>query len=150
MHDFRVLLKELVHGFLGHFALRLSIVFIADEDEGEFLRLLGRPLVHELVDPGLDVIEGLGWRELYFLVCDVIDQHTAVSSPVKSPSQTPELFLTGSVPDLKLWYEYFQVDDLSIHNNFFLHEVCPDRSFVRIHKFLVHIRVEQGCLADTE
>ena len=60
MHDFRVLLKELVHGFLGHFALRLSIVFIADEDEGEFLRLLGRPLVHELVDPGLDVIEGLG------------------------------------------------------------------------------------------
>ena len=60
MHDFRVLLKELVHGFLGHFTLGLSIVFIADENEGEFLRLLGRPLVHEFIDPGFDVIERLG------------------------------------------------------------------------------------------
>lgn len=57
--DFRVLRQELLHRGLLDFPLLLPIDLVAHQNEGEFFGLLGRPLVEELSDPALDVVEGL-------------------------------------------------------------------------------------------
>jgi hypothetical protein len=49
-------------GFLD-FSFVLAIDFVADENEGEFFRLLGGPLVEELGYPRLDIVEGLDQSE---------------------------------------------------------------------------------------
>ena len=63
MLDAGVLLEELGHAALVDLPLVLAVNFVADQNEGELLGLLGRALVEELGDPGLDVVEGLGRSE---------------------------------------------------------------------------------------
>lgn len=60
MLDAGVLFQELGHATLVDLPLVLAVNFVADQNEGEFLRFLGSTLVEELGDPGLDVVEGLG------------------------------------------------------------------------------------------
>lgn len=60
MFDAGVLFQELGHAALVDLPLVLAVNFVADQNEGEFLRLLGSTLVEELGDPGLDIVEGLG------------------------------------------------------------------------------------------
>lgn len=60
MDYFRVLLQELVDSFFLDFTLGFSVDFVADQDEWEFLGFFGCSLIHELIDPWLDIIEWLG------------------------------------------------------------------------------------------
>ena len=65
-----VLVKEFGHtGFLN-LSFVLTIDFVAYQNEGEFLRLLGSSLVQELCDPSFDVFEGLSrsWLTLLFVM----------------------------------------------------------------------------------
>lgn len=67
--DLGVFGEELLHRRVLDLALLLAVDLVADQDEGELLGLLGRALVEELGDPGLDVVEGLrGGRGTRLLV----------------------------------------------------------------------------------
>lgn len=46
-----MLLEELLDGLLLHFSLGLAVDFVAHQDEGEFLWLLGRALGQKFGDP---------------------------------------------------------------------------------------------------
>ena len=59
MLDLGVLLQELVDCVLLDITFLLAVDLIAHQDEGELFGFLGRPLVEEFSDPGLDVVEGL-------------------------------------------------------------------------------------------
>lgn len=59
MLDLGVLGQEVLDGRFLDFSLLLAIDLVPDEDEWELLGFLGRALIKELSDPGLDVVEGL-------------------------------------------------------------------------------------------
>lgn len=57
--DLRVLGQEVLDRRFLDLPLLLAIDLVSDEDEWELLGLLGRTLIQELRDPGLDIVEGL-------------------------------------------------------------------------------------------
>jgi hypothetical protein len=139
MFDLGVLGEELLHGGVLDLALVLTIDLVADEDEREFLRLLGGALVEELRDPGLDVIEGLLRMCNYAFVGDIVDKDAAIGAPVEGSSQASEFLLSGGVPDLNRRRMDFEVDDFAIDDHLLLHEVCADCGFVGLEEFLVDV-----------
>lgn len=114
--DFRVLRQELLHRGLLDFPLLLPIDLVAHQNEGEFFGLLGRPLVEELSDPALDVVEGS-------LIGDVVHQHAAVCTSVEGAAETTKLFLACCIP-------YLKIDDFAIDDDLLLHEIGADGGLI--------------------
>ena len=81
--DFGVAAQEILQAGVFHLTVLFAVDFVAHQDEGEFLGLLGRPLVQELGYPGLDVVEGLWWGQQYAFVGYVVDEDAAIGPAVE-------------------------------------------------------------------
>jgi hypothetical protein len=87
-------LAPLGHLGLGHAALGFPVDLVADDHEGEVLRVAGVGLGEELFSPGVQLLEGL-------LGGDVVHQDAGIRTAVERNAQTLEALLAGSVPNLK-------------------------------------------------
>lgn len=72
----------------------LQVDLVAEDDEGEVVRVARRSLDKELVPPAVQVLE----RSCR---CDVEHQHAAVGASVEGDSQRLKPLLPGCVPDLQ-------------------------------------------------
>ena len=91
--------------------------------------------VHEIVPPGGDALIALDVRE-------VEDNHTAISSSVKSVAQTLEALLASGVPDL----ERYLLPRIECHN--FFHKVSADRWTLDLVDLFVLKVLDQSGLAN--
>eukprot|EP00443_Scrippsiella_acuminata_P087491 CAMPEP_0115441112 /NCGR_PEP_ID=MMETSP0271-20121206/36655_1 /TAXON_ID=71861 /ORGANISM="Scrippsiella trochoidea, Strain CCMP3099" /LENGTH=169 /DNA_ID=CAMNT_0002866887 /DNA_START=356 /DNA_END=863 /DNA_ORIENTATION=+ len=78
----------------GHLPLGVQVGFVADDHEGEVVRVARVRLVKEFIAPILHRLEGLLYR-------DVIDQDATVGPAVEGHAQALESFLPSSVPNLQ-------------------------------------------------
>ena len=75
------------------FAL-LHINLVAEDDEGEVLRVMWASLDEELVPPAVESLERLG-------AVDVVDEYTAVRATVEGNTQRLEPLLACRIPELR-------------------------------------------------
>ena len=71
----------------------VHVDFVAQDHEGEVVRILRTSLDEELIAPVVEVLEGL-------CIIHVVDEHTAVCTAIKGDAETLETLLARCVPDL--------------------------------------------------
>lgn len=123
---------------LGSFRCHLSVLqvdFVAEHYKGEVLRVSWAGLNEKLVPPAVQGFEGVGR-------CDVVHQHAAVRSTVKSHTQRLEALLSCRVPDLHCHQPV-------IHHHLLGKKICTDCGFILIAELLIDILVHQRGLPNT-
>jgi hypothetical protein len=68
MLNLGVLGQKVIQSALLHLTLTLPVDLVANQDEGKFLGLLRCTLVQKFSDPRLDIIKGLSYLKLTFLL----------------------------------------------------------------------------------
>lgn len=106
-------------------AILAHVDLVAQDHEGEGVRVARAGLDEELVAPRVEGFEGFG-------AVDVVDEDAAVGAPVEGYAEGLKAFLSCGVPELER-------DDAVVDGHFFRQEVGADGGFVGGGELLVDL-----------
>lgn len=83
----------------------------------------------------------------YFLICNIVDQHTAISSSIKCSSKTCKSLLTCSIPNLyrshKFIFNYLKAHHFIINHYLLCHKICSNCCSIFLSVPIIYISSHQ-------
>ena len=118
-----------------HFTLRLLVYLITNQHKWEFIWISWCGMLNKAISPSCQVLEA-------FLICDIVNQCTTVSTSIKGIPKWLEFFLPCCIP-------YLQCHYLIIYSNLLLGKISTNSWLWMGIYFFIYILLKEGSFSNT-